>query len=57
MPISFLPYYSDLKMEATFSALMSLDFQIHGIISQNTELFITTAVKASNSALKDKFYI
>jgi hypothetical protein len=49
MLFSFLPYASHLKMDMTCSSESSIDFQhIIGIISQKTELFITTALRTSD---------
>jgi hypothetical protein len=45
-----LVYSSILQMEATLSSETSVDLRLHGIISQNTELFVTTAVRISNPA-------
>jgi hypothetical protein len=45
-------YSSTLKMETPRSSETFVDFQeIHGVTSQTIELFITTAVRTSNSAL------
>jgi hypothetical protein len=47
--VSSLAYSLALKMKATFSSEMSMTFnRLHGVISQNIELFITTAVRTSN---------
>jgi hypothetical protein len=49
MLVSCLAYSSTLKMEVTFSSETSVDFQrLLGIISQEIELFITTAVRTTN---------
>jgi hypothetical protein len=46
---SGLAYSSTLKMEATYSSETSIDFQdVHGVISQKIDLFLTTAVRTSN---------
>jgi hypothetical protein len=43
--ISYLAYSSTVKMEATWSPKRRLTFDgLHSVISQKTELFITTAV-------------
>jgi hypothetical protein len=42
-------YFSTLKMEATFAPKRQLTFAgLHGVLSQNTELFVITAVRKSN---------
>jgi hypothetical protein len=43
---SCLTYFSTLKMEATCSSETSVDFQdVHGVISQKIELFLTAALE------------
>jgi hypothetical protein len=47
--VSCLAYSFMLKMEVTCSSTHWLSFnRIHGIMSQKTELFITTTVRTSN---------
>jgi hypothetical protein len=51
MLVSCLAYSLTLEMGATCSSKTSVDFsRLHGIISQKTELFITTTVWTSNPA-------
>jgi hypothetical protein len=46
-----LAYSSTLKMEATCFSEIRFTFNgLHGVISQKIELFITTAVRASDTA-------
>jgi hypothetical protein len=40
-------YSSILKMAAKYPSETSVDFQPDGVISQNIEVFITTAVRTS----------
>jgi hypothetical protein len=48
--VSCLAYSITMKTEATYSSRMSVDFNgLYGIISKKNELFITTAVRFSNS--------
>jgi hypothetical protein len=46
----YVKYEINMKHIAS-KALLNFN-RLHGIISQKTELFITTAVKTSNSTLK-----
>jgi hemin uptake protein HemP len=55
MLVSCLAYSSALKMEATWSSKMLLDFnRLHSGILQKVELTITTAVRTSNATNSNK---